>query len=43
MSLLIDGSVRSIKARRLLPIFRALPTRAGVEVVSSDAYRRHSQ
>ena len=32
-----DGSVRMIKARRPLPLFQALATRAGGEVVSDDA------
>jgi prepilin-type processing-associated H-X9-DG protein len=38
MFLFADGSVRLIKARRPLPIFQALATRGGGEVVSVDAY-----
>ena len=37
MFLFADGSVRMIKARRPLPLFQALATRAGGEVVSDDA------
>jgi prepilin-type N-terminal cleavage/methylation domain-containing protein/prepilin-type processing-associated H-X9-DG protein len=36
--LFADGSVRLIKARRPLPIFRALATRAGGEIVSEESY-----
>jgi prepilin-type processing-associated H-X9-DG protein len=38
MFLFADGSVRLIKARRPLPIFQALATRAGGEIISADAY-----
>ena len=33
-----DGSVRFIKARRPLPLFQALATRQGCEVLSADQY-----
>jgi prepilin-type N-terminal cleavage/methylation domain-containing protein len=33
-----DGSVRFLKAKRPLPLFQALATRQGGEVVSADAY-----
>jgi prepilin-type N-terminal cleavage/methylation domain-containing protein/prepilin-type processing-associated H-X9-DG protein len=33
-----DGSVRFIKEKRPLPIFQALATRAGGEIVSADSY-----
>jgi prepilin-type N-terminal cleavage/methylation domain-containing protein/prepilin-type processing-associated H-X9-DG protein len=38
MFLFADGSVRPIKARRPLPIFQALATRAGSEIVSDGEY-----
>ena len=37
-SLLMDGSVRFIKNSVALPVWRALATRAGGEVISSDQY-----
>ncbi len=37
-SLLMDGSVRFIKSSVALPVWRALATRAGGEVISADQY-----
>jgi prepilin-type processing-associated H-X9-DG protein len=36
--LFADGSVRFMKEKRPLPLFQALATRAGGEVVSEDAF-----
>jgi prepilin-type N-terminal cleavage/methylation domain-containing protein/prepilin-type processing-associated H-X9-DG protein len=33
-----DGSVRFLKERRLLPIFQAMATRSGGEILSADAF-----
>jgi prepilin-type processing-associated H-X9-DG protein len=38
MFLLADGSVRLIKARRPLPVFQALATRACGEIVADGSY-----
>ena len=37
-ALLLDGSVRFMKSSIALPVWRALGTRSGSEVISSDAF-----